>query len=224
MEQPETPKDPAPAPPPADPPPPPAAKVELPDPGGALAIPDNFRLPFHGKMVTPTAVPSASDRLYNLNLIQKRRRRRGFLVGLLSGQLLIIAMDVGGMLFLRTHPQVTLRAPVGVSAVVFLGMAIGSAVMLLALSVIFTSLALKAVFGRRNVGLFTSLGRGIRRLVQTGLVLGVCMAVILGTAWFMIPGAEWRPTLEFARAQGKQVLESAKSRFRPPAPLDGPGR
>jgi len=217
MEQPETPKDPAPAPPPAEPPPAPH-KPELPDPGRAMPIPDNFRLPFHGHMATPTAVPSAAERQHNLIRLQNRRRRRGFLIGLLAGQILIIGLDVGGLLFLRTHPQVTLRAPVGVAAIVFLGMAIGSAVMLLALSLIFTSMTLKAVFGKRDAGLFTAIGRGAKRLVATTLTMGVCMAVILGTAWFMIPGAEWRPTLEFARDQGRKVLESAKARLRPPGP------
>src|SRR5438105_1153692 len=109
MEQPETPQEPAPAPAPAAPPP----RPELPDPHGALPIPDQFRLPFHGMMSTPTAVPSATERRYNLSLLEKRKRRRGFLMGLLAGQLLIMAMDYGGAWFLRSHPQVKLQAPVG---------------------------------------------------------------------------------------------------------------
>src|SRR5579862_400298 len=131
MEQPETPQEPDSAPEPA------AAPKELPDPKGALPIPDHFRLPFHGKMATPTAVPSATERRYNLSLLQKRKRRRGFLAGLLAGQVLIMAMDFGGSWFLRTHPHVKLQAPIGVPAVVFLGMAIGAAVMIAGLSLIF---------------------------------------------------------------------------------------
>src|SRR5574342_76393 len=88
MEQPETPQDPVtPAEPAADP----AAKPQLPDHKHAFPIPDQFRLPFHGKMVAPTAVPSAMERAYRMNQEQKRRRRRGFLLGLLAGQVLIIA-------------------------------------------------------------------------------------------------------------------------------------
>ena len=212
MEQPETPLDPEPV--PAPPTPAPAPKPELPDHKGALPIPDHFRLPFHGKMATPTAVPSATERHRNLLLLQKRRRRRGFLVGLLAGQLLILALDFGGTWFLRAHPQVKLQAPVGVAAVVFLGMAIGGAVMLLALSLIFTALGLKALFGKRDVGLGTAIGRGIRRVAQTAAVLGVSMAVILGTAWFMIPGEEWVATGGFAKAKGRRIVAATTARLK----------
>src|SRR5579862_6388138 len=208
MEQPETPQEPASAPEPA------AAPKELPDPKGALPIPDHFRLPFHGKMATPTAVPSATERRYNLSLLQKRRRRRGFLTGLLAGQILIMAMDAGGTWFFRTHPHVKLQAPVGVQAVVFLGMAIGGGLMLAALALIFAVLGLRALLGKRSVGLGTAAGRGIARVFQTAFVLGLSMAVILGTAWFMIPGDEWAKTGAFAKDQGRRVVDSAKSRLK----------
>lgn len=211
MEQPETPKEAAPAPPPAASPP---VKPELPDPKGALPIPDHFRLPFHGMVSTPTAVPSATERRYNLSRLQNRKRRRGFLIGLLVGQLLIIAMDLGGMWYLHAHPNVKLQAPVGVASIVFLGMAIGAAVMLAALALIFLALGLRACFGRGDVGLFTAIGRGLKRVVLTTLTLGVSMAVILGTAWVMIPGREWRPTLEFAKSQGLKAADRSAAALR----------
>jgi hypothetical protein len=220
MEQPEIPgapePGPIPAPEPAPPPAAPPAKAELPDPKGALAIPDHFRLPLHGKMVTPTAVPSATERRYNLWRLQMRRRRRGFLLGLLAGQLLIMAMDFGGAWFLRTHPHVKLQAPIGVAAVVFLGMAIGAAVMVAALALIFAALGLRALFGKRTGGLGAAAGRGIRRVVATATVLGVSIAVILGTAWFMIPYDEWLPTRQFARVQAGKIpgASTVKSLFR----------
>jgi hypothetical protein len=208
MEQPQTPQDPGPAPDPA------AAPKELPDPRGALPIPDHFRLPFHGKMATPTAVPSATERRYNLSLLQKRKRRRGFLTGLLAGQLLIMAMDFGGTWVLRSHPQVKLQAPIGVQAVVFLGMAIGGVVMIAGLALIFAGLGLRALFGPRRVSLGRAAARGIARVFQTAFVLGLSMAVILGTAWFMIPGDEWAKTGTFARDQGRKVLAATKSRVK----------
>jgi len=224
MEQPDPSGTPAPEPPPPAPPvpPEPQARVDLPDPKGALAIPDQMRLPFHGKMVTPTSVPSAAERAYNLHRLQRRKRRRGFLVGLLCGQLLILAMDLGGSWFLRTHPHVHLKAPIGVEAVVFLGMALGSAVMIVALSVIFAGLGLRALFGRREGGLAAAVGRGLRRVVATVLVLGTSMAVILGTAWVLIPREEWRPTSEFVRGKARALAEASastlRSLVRPPAP------
>lgn len=211
---------PAPAPAPAAPEP--AARVDLPDPKGALAVPDQMRLPFHGKMVSPTSVPSATERRYNMNRLQRQKRRRGFLTGLLFGQLLILAMDFGGSWFLKTHPHIHLRAPIGVEAIVFLGMALGAAVMVVALAAIFAALGLRALFGRREGGLATAAGRGIRRVVATTLVLGTSMAVILGTAWVLIPREEWRPTAEFARDKARTLAQdsasSLRSFVRPPAP------
>lgn len=213
MEQPETPEDPAAGvPPPSADGPEVPAKPQLPDPNSALAVPDQFRLPFHGKMVTPTAVPSAMERAYHLAQAQKRRRRRGFLLGLLFGQLLIIALDLGGEIFLRTHPNVKLQAPIRVASIVFLGMAAGAAVMILAVALIYLVLALRALSGRKSV--VAAAGGGIKRLVLTVLALGVSMGVILGTAWFMIPAADWKPTVEFARGKGRDALQASKAKVR----------
>src|SRR6185436_18296493 len=159
MDVPETPQDPADSPPP---PPPEPGKVKLPDPKNAFAVPDKFRLPFHGKMVTPTVVPpSAADRLQEMKREQKRRRRRGFLLGLLVGQLLIITLDLGGEFFLRTHPHFKLQAPIRVASIVFLGMAAGSAVMVLAVALIYVILAMKSLFGRKSA----AVGRGIWKVI-----------------------------------------------------------
>ena len=212
MEQPETPQDPAPPLPSDGPEVPP--KPQLPDPKGAYPIPDKFRLPFHGKMVMPTAVPSAMERAYHLAQMQKRRRRRGFLLGLLVGQLLIIALDVTGELFLRTHPNYKLQAPIRVASIVFLGMAAGAAALLLAVALIYLVMALRSMFGRKSGGVIAAAGGGIKRVILTVLALGVSMGVILGTAWFMIPAAEWKPTVEFAKGKGVQALEASKAKVR----------
>jgi hypothetical protein len=216
MEQPETPQDPAAdgTPPASDPPEAPAAKHQLPDPRGALPIPDHFRLPFHGKMVMPTAVPSAMERAYRMAKEQKNRRRRGFLLGLLVGKILIIGLDLGGELFLRTHPHYKLQAPIRVASIVFLGMAVGAAVMILAVALIYAVMAGRSLFGRKSGGVAAAAGGGIKRLVLTVLALGVSMSVILGTAWFMIPAAEWQPTVKFAKDKGIEMVEAGKSKVR----------
>jgi hypothetical protein len=215
MEQPEAPQVPPPE-------PEPPAKAVLPDPTGTVAIPDHYRMPFfHGKMATPTAVPSATERRRNLVVLQKKRRRRGFLLGLLAGQILIIGLDLGGEFLLRRNPQVKLQAPIPVASIVFLGMATGAAVMIVSVALIFLGMGLRAFFGRRSTTLLTALGHGIQRFFQTSAVLGVTMAVIIGTAWFMIPGAQWKPTIDYTRSQGAKALDASKARvkaFFKPAP------
>jgi hypothetical protein len=228
MEQPEMPQEPAANPVELPPPvsePAPASdqtpKPQLPDTKGALPIPEQFRLPFKGKMATPTSVPSATQRRFNLDHLKKKRRRRGFLLGLLFGQILIIALDVGGGLFLRTHPDVKLQAPFGVASIVFLGMAAGAALMILAVVLIYGAMALRALFGKKTAGVPRAIGQGIKRVIQTSLTLGVTMGVIIGTAWFMIPHAEWKPTIGFAKEKGIEALDASKSKvkaFFTPAP------
>jgi hypothetical protein len=217
MDQPEMPQEPAANPaaepvPPPQPPSEPAPRMELPDPKGALPIPEHFRLPFRGKTETPTAVPSGTQRRFNLDRLKKRARRRGFLTGLLVGQVLIVAMDLGGELFLKTHPHVTLRAKIPVSSIVFLGMAAGAAVMLLAVAMIYGGMGLRGFFGKKPAVAAT--GRGIRRVFLTVLALGVTMGVILGTAWFMIPQPKWKDTVDFAKERGVDLLDASKATLR----------
>lgn len=140
--------------------------------------------------------------------LQKRRRRRGFLLGLLAGQLLILALDLGGSLLLRIHPHVKLQAPFGVSSIVFLGMAAGAAV-IVGIALIHGAMALRALFGKRAAA---AAGSGIRRMFQTVLAMSVTIAVIVGTAWFMIPHEERAPTVRFAWEEGRK----AKARFMVP--------
>jgi hypothetical protein len=214
MEHPEIPQEPPASPPPgnSEPAPDTPHKVELPDHKKAIPIPEQFRLPFMGKIDTPTSVPSAAQRQLNLDRLQKQRRRRGFLTGLLVGQLLIVALDIGGDLFLRMHPNVTLRAKIPVSSIVFLGMAAGAAVMILAVALIYGGMALRGLFGRKSAVALA--GRGLRRVILTLLALGVTMGVILGTAWFMIPADRWKDTVEFARERGVAARDASKATFR----------
>ena len=85
MEQPETPD-----------------RAQLPDPKGALPIPAHFRLPFHGKMETPTAVPSPTQRRYHLDTVKNRRRRRLILGALVTVEIAILILNVA----LRSTPVV----------------------------------------------------------------------------------------------------------------------
>ena len=153
--------------------------------------------------------PSAADRQRELNLQQKRRRRRGFLLGLLAGQILIIGLDLGGTLFLKTHPHFKLQAPIGVPSIVFLGMAVGAAVMLLAVALIYSGMALRSMFGKRVVA---AAGNGILRIFATAFALSVTIGVIIGTAWFMIPHDQRTPTVRYAQEQGGKAVDASKAK------------
>lgn len=140
-------------------------------------------------IVDPTkGARSASQRLLDLHQLQQKKRRRGYLLGLLAGQVLIIALDLGGSLFLKTHPQLKIQAPIGVPSIVFLGMAIGAALMMVAISSIL-------VVQRKGI-------------LQTLISMTVTIVVIIGTAWFMIPQPEWTPTIRFAQEKGLQAVRS----------------
>jgi hypothetical protein len=147
---------------------------------------------------------SAEQRRADLDQQQQRRRRRGFLLGLLAGQVLIIALDLGGGLFLRTHPNVKIQAPIGVPSIVFLGMAGGAALLIVAIALIAAAMALSR---RRGAG-------GLRRVALAVLTLGVTIGVIIGTAWFMIPQPEWTPTIRFAQEKGLEAVDAAKATLR----------
>ena len=65
-------------------------------------------------------------------------------------------------------------------------------------------------FGKKKVGFFTAVGRGIKRMAQAAWALGLTLGVIGGTAWFMIPGREWKSTAEYMEAQKDRAVHKAK--------------
>jgi hypothetical protein len=93
-------------------------KVFLPDHKDAYPIPEKFRLPFHGHMLTPTAVPSASERRLHIDLLEKRRRQRAILIGLAVLELPIFALTM-----LRPSPAI-FPAALGAAVALALGAAL----------------------------------------------------------------------------------------------------
>ena len=74
----------------------------LPDPKGALPIPAHFRLPFQGKMETPTAVPSPTQRRYHIDTVKRRRRKQAIVGVLVAMEITVLLLNVA----LRTTPMV----------------------------------------------------------------------------------------------------------------------
>jgi len=183
----------------------------LPDPGMAPKVPDEYRLPFHGKMTPPTATPSASERRANLDRIQKVRKRKGFLIGLLVGQLLVIGLDFGGKAILDAIAhKYKFNAPIPLQSLVFLGMAGGIAITAVLILFVLGFQGVGYVFGSKQVGFFTAVGRGIRRVFKAAWSLGLTLGVIGGTAWFMIPGSRWKDTTEYMKLHGDKAVQGAR--------------
>jgi hypothetical protein len=183
------------------------------DPWTSWQTPVEHRLPFNGKMASPTSVPSAEERLAVIQRTQKARRRRGFLFGLLAGQILIIAMDFGGELLIRLlHHKVRFQPPPGMSvrSLVFIGMTAGIAITGLLIFLILGLSGAGYVLGRKKAGLFTAVGRGAGRVFKATWALGLTLGVIGGTAWFLIPRPQWKPTAEYLRSKGENGYRDAK--------------
>jgi hypothetical protein len=192
-------------------------KEPLPDPEGAVKIPDHMRLPFKGKMAPPTTVLSPEARRAQVAAVGTRRRRKSFLSGLVAGPLLIVAMDLGGESLVRWLPDsVRFDPPIPLRALVFVAMTAG---VLIAALIVFTALGLQAMgwmLGRGKGGLFGALARGVSRTVSAALALGLTLGCFAGTAWFMIPRSDWGRVRAYLEEKGRQGVERARELVAPP--------
>ena len=148
----------------------------------------------------------------DLQKAKKDRRRRGFLWGLLAGQIVILTLIFGGraaLYFLRG--RVTFNPPIPLEALVFIGMVAGIAFTAV---LIFFILGLQGagyvMGGKKKAGFFTSVGRGIRRCFHATWALGLTLGVIGGTAWLLIPSAEREPTIDYVKDQGEKAIRKTK--------------
>jgi hypothetical protein len=155
--------------------------------------------------------PTAEERRAAIQEGQKKKRKRGFLIGLLVGQLLIILLDLGGGALLHLfRDRVRVNAPVSLEALVFFGMSAGIVITALMIFFVLGVQGLGWTFGKKKVGFFTAVWRGIKRMSQAAWALGLTLGVIGGTAWFMIPGREWKPTIEYMDAQKDRAVHKAR--------------
>ena len=201
----------------------PPPQNRLPDPSDAPRVPAEERYPFHGKMVSPTSVPSPTTRLENLRQKEKSGRRKKFLIALLAGQLFVLLLDLGGEAVLRLlRDKLQYRGAFPLRSMVFIGMT--STIVLMGL-LLFLYLGYKGtnyVFGEKKVGLFRALWIGIRRIWNEAWALGLILGVIGGTAWFLIPAAGRHELQD----KGAEVLNRGRSwveqRLHPAPPVRKP--
>ena len=158
-----------------------------------------------------TEKPSATERRAAIQRGQQKKRLRGFLIGLLAGQVLIILLDLGGKAVLHLlRDRVRTNAPVPLEALVFIGMSAGIVLTALMIFFVLGVQGLGWAFGKKKAGFFTAVGRGAKRVFQAAWALGLTLGVIGGTAWFMIPARDWAPTVEYLESQKRKAEMKAK--------------
>ena len=154
---------------------------------------------------------TAEERRAAIQAGQKSKRKRGFLYGLLAGQIVIILIDLGGGALLHVfRDKIRVNAPVTLEALVFLGMSAGIVITALMIFFVLGMQGLGWTFGKKKVGFLTAVGRGVKRMFQAAWALGLTLGVIGGTAWFMIPGKEWKPTVDYIDGQKDRALHRAR--------------
>jgi hypothetical protein len=157
--------------------------------------------------------PSAEERRAAIQTGQKTKRRKGFIFGLFAGQVIIIGLDVAAhFLIPLLEKKYRFHSPLPIQSLVFIGMTAG--VVMTALLIFFV-LGLQGagyVFGKKKVGFFTAVGRGMTRVWKAAWALGLTLGVIGGTAWFMIPGVWWRPTVDYLDQHRKDAVEKIKQK------------
>ena len=146
---------------------------------------------------------------------KKDRRRKGFLWGLLAGQVIILIVIFGGraaLFFLKD--RVKFNPPIPLEALVFLGMVSGILVTAIAIFFVLGFLGAGYFFGGKKgvkkVGFTTAVGRGIRRCFSATWAIGVTLGVIGGTAWLLVPTEKREPTIDYLKDKGGEAIRSSK--------------
>ena len=158
-----------------------------------------------------TPKPSAEERRAAIQEGQKTKRRKGFIYGLLVGQLIIIGLDVAAHFVIPLiEKKYTFQSPLPIQSLVFIGMTAGVVMTALLIFFVLGCQGAGYVFGKKQVGFVTAVGRGMKRVFKAAWALGLTLGVISGTAWFMIPGPSWRPTADYLDQHRKDAVEKIK--------------
>lgn len=138
-----------------------------------------------------------------------RKRRGGWLLGVLVGGLLVAALDFGGEAALARWSHVRLRGPLSLRAWVAVGMIGGIGLGAVLLFFLWGFHSARETLGGK-VGFFRALGRGIKHFFQTAWAVGLTLGVVGGTAWFLVPPPERGPAVDYVRDEGQKAVDKAK--------------
>ena len=148
---------------------------------------------------------ATAERLAKINEEQKKRSRRGFLTGLIVGQLAVVGLSYGGAgLQALLQDKIGLQTPMPIRSMVFCAMTAGIG---LTGCIILLVLALQGIgwfFTKKTIGFGLALWRGVKRTCRAAWSLGLTLVVISGTAWLLIPEEEWQKSAEYLADKGDE--------------------
>jgi hypothetical protein len=152
---------------------------------------------------------TAMDRRRQLEAKRRSRTRRGFLVGLLVGQALVLAVNLGVPQLAKLAPdRMRFESTMQLPLLVLLGVTAGIAFIaaLIVLLLVVTGV----------VGLFTrgSIVRGMVRAGKAVVAIVLTTAVVGGTAFMMIPREHWRGVPAEAKRLGEKGWEQVRATFK----------
>ncbi len=189
----------------------PDTKRGLPKENNEYAVPQHRRIPLHGKVIPPTVHEmSAQERRSLMRENKKKKSRKGFLLGLWVGQVLILVLSFGGEAILRRLPNYNVELPfplvvfAGISAsLLLMGLLIDLLLFFQAVGYFVGSKKKKPKFGR-------ALWNGIRRPARASFSWGATVVVFCGTSMATIPMDQWRPSAERLKSEGVKLYERIK--------------
>jgi|GEM_PF-6907581 len=187
----------------------PIPKVPLPQPAEVPNVPRHLRWPLEGKMETPTVPPRSVKELARA---RRRRGLRGFLIGLLVGQVVIATIMIGGDELLKLRPDLRMELPL--RAIVFVGIGAGIAFTGSVTGLLLLLQGLGYVLRPRGKPFATAAWNGLKRFGRAALALGATFLVLGGTAAAAIPPRDWIPHGKLIRDRAKRISLPIRDYFR----------
>ena len=184
-------------------------KPALPEPKNEYTMPEKRRMPLHGKVEPPSVQgKSARERLALMEENKKKKKRKGFLFGLWAGQLMILALSLGGERVLAFFPNHDVELPFRL--VVFAGIAASLLLVGMLIDLLLFFQALGCLFSPKGKKFGRALWNGIRRVARASFAWGATVLVFCGTSAATIPMEQWKPSVERMKVEGEKLFEQIK--------------
>ena len=151
---------------------------------------------------------SMAERMERIKEEQRKRSRKGFLAGLVVGQLAVVGLSYGGSGFQALFvDHLNLQSPMPIRSMVFCSMTAGIGLTGILILLVLALQGIGWFFTKKTIGFGVALWRGMKRVCHAGWSLFLTLMVIGGTAWLVIPPEEWQSTAKYLEAKGLEGYE-----------------